>query len=109
MVSMAQCKPYVGQWVRFRTPYGEHTGYVERITPTAMIVLSPRREIPVQLARDSLEVQPAKDLTLAWWGGAGGWGAPGYGYGYGFGPYGGWARWAVSFLIIYALWGLLWW
>lgn len=82
-----------------------------------MIVRSPRRYIPAQLADSTLGEDEVKglDLALAWGGyGAGGYGARGYGAGgYGAGGYNGWGgygwgRWAVSFLIIYALWGLWW-
>jgi hypothetical protein len=105
MISKSQCRQYVGKWVRFQTPYGHHVGIVERVTPDAMMVLSPRQYVPRQVASQAVSDVDRPDLALAWWGMPGGaYGAPGYG-GLGFG----WARWAVSFLIIYALWGLLWW
>ncbi|MCL6592727.1 MAG: hypothetical protein K6T31_02005 [Alicyclobacillus sp.] len=104
MCTRADCEKFVGQWVRFRTPYGEHMGLLERVTPRAAIVLSPRQYVPAQWAQaPSLPDGEAArlDAVLAW-------GAPGaFGYGAGWGW--GWQRWAVSFLIIYALWGLLWW
>lgn len=131
LCTRAQCEHHVGQWVQFRTKYGNHVGLVERITKDSVIVLSPRQHIPTQLASAdlSLDEHERLDLALAWWGGFGrggypggyGGGAPGvggYGRGYsgyagrgGYGGWGGygWGRWAVSFLIIYALWGLWLW
>jgi hypothetical protein len=128
MYTRAQCQSHVGQWVQFRTKYGYHIGLVERVTGDSAIVLSPRQQIPTHLASadvDSDDMQKL-DLALAWWGGFGRAGYPGAGYragapgagaygggygGRGFGGFGGygWGRWAVSFLIIYALWGLLLW
>lgn len=109
-VTKAECLRYVGQWVRFRTPYGWHRGVIERVTDSHLIVLSPRREVPLQFASAATPVTAAEqrrlDVALAqWYGPPGlGWGMPGVG-GWGWA----WSRWAVSFLIIYALWGLLWW
>ncbi|WP_029422873.1 hypothetical protein [Alicyclobacillus macrosporangiidus] len=110
MVSRAQCQQYVGQWVRFHTRYGQHVGLVERVTPDALIVVSPARCVPKHVPSMAVGTDEQKlDLALAWWGGYG----PGVGGAYG--PYGGWgwggplARWAVAFLSIYALWGLLLW
>lgn len=114
MCTRQQCEAYVGQWVRFRTPYGAHQGMIERLTPSKAIIVSPRQYAPAQLISDSVDVSDMEklDVALAWgrmgrgavgypgvgYGGAGRYG--GYGYGYG------WARWAVSFLVIYALFGL---
>lgn len=109
MCSRAECQRYVGKYIRFQTPYGYHEGIVENVRGNQAIILSPRHYIPAQLVSDSVDADDMKrlDLALAWGypGGAfgGGYGRRGYG-GYGYG----WGRWAVSFLIIYALWGLLW-
>ncbi|MCY0874935.1 MAG: hypothetical protein OWT28_01420 [Firmicutes bacterium] len=124
----AQCEQHVGQWVRFQTPYGQHIGRIERVTADQAIVVSPRPYVPSHLAQPvSVDDETKLDMALAFWAGAG---SPraGYGGGYGMGPgrtgggygngagrpgaYGwgyGWQRWAVSFLIIYALWGLWFW
>lgn len=104
----AECHRNIGQYVRFHTPYGYHEGIVEQISGDRAIILSPRHYIPVQFATETMDAgsQRNLDLALAWgaYGGARG-GYPGaYGGGIGYG----WGRWAVSFLIIYALWGLLW-
>ncbi|MCL6452675.1 MAG: hypothetical protein K6T78_03490 [Alicyclobacillus sp.] len=119
MYTKAQCEPYVGKWVHFRTKYGYHVGMIERVTDDSAIVLSPRKYIPTQLASSPVSGDDAKRLDLALaWGGYGGWGgAPGAGAGAwggragypGWGWGWGWGRWAVSFLIIYVLWGLWWW
>ncbi|MCL6548006.1 MAG: hypothetical protein K6T30_03755 [Alicyclobacillus sp.] len=115
MVTREQCQRYVGQWIQFRTQYGSHIGYLERVTKDAAIVLSPSRFVPAQLASAPVGSDDARlDVALAWWGGlGGGYPAGAYAGPGGFGPYGGWGwgwrRWAVSFLIIYVLWGLLWW
>jgi len=118
MCSRAECQRYVGQYVRFRSPYGYHEGIIERVSGNRAVVLSPRRYIPVQLATETLDANDEKRLhvALAWGGyggGYGGRGGYGGGYGgpggYGYGGWGyGWGRWAVSFLIIYLLWGLWW-
>lgn len=116
MCSRAQCQRYVGRYVRFQSPYGYHEGVIERVSGNNAIVLSPRKYIPTQFASEIVEADEERrlDLALAW--GAGGYGGR-YGGGYagrgGYGGYGGWGaygwgRWAVSFLIIYALWGLWW-
>lgn len=81
---------------------------MERVNHNNLIVLSPQKYIPVQLAKGSLEDDEVRRLDLALaWGGYGGYGR-GYGAGYGGWAGYGWGRWAVSFLVIYALWGLLW-
>ena len=106
MCSRAQCQRYVGQYVRFQTPYGYHEGVIERIRGNQAIVLSPRKFIPVQFVSEPLDTDEEKrlDLALAWGGGYGGRG----GYG-GYGAWGyGWGRWAVSWLIIFVLFGLWW-
>lgn len=114
MCSRRECQRHIGQYVRFRTPHGLHEGVIEKISGNEAIVLSPRQFIPVQLASESVDDDEVRrlDIALAWGGyggGAGGARGP-YGYG-GYGGYGayGWGRWAVSFLIIYVLWGLLLW
>ncbi|WP_083511661.1 hypothetical protein [Alicyclobacillus acidiphilus] len=125
MCTRAECQRYVGQWVGFRTRYGYHIGKVERITKDSAIVLSPRQYIPAQLASTEITDDESHrlDVALAWWGGFGRRGYPAVGYGPGavggYGPHGGagyggwagygWGRWAVSFLIIYLLWGLWFW
>ncbi|KPV45762.1 hypothetical protein AN477_02000 [Alicyclobacillus ferrooxydans] len=122
MCTRADCERHVGQWVSFRTKYGYHVGLVERVTKDSAIVLSPRQHIPTHLASADIRADDVErlDLALAWGGfGRGGYpgsgfggGAPGAGaYGGGFGGRGGygWGRWAVSFLIIYVLWGLWLW
>lgn len=121
MCTRAECEGHVGQWVHFRTKYGYHVGLVERVTKDSAIVLSPRQHIPARLATLDVNSDDAERLDLALaWGGFGRGGYPGAGYGGGAGGYGGrggyggwggygWGRWAVSFLIIYALWGLWLW
>lgn len=117
MCTRGECQRHVGQWIRFRTPYGVHKGVVERVTADSAIILSPRQYVPVQLASSDIgedELQKL-DIGLATYGrGFVTAGYPGYGGGHagprGYGGWGyGWRRWAVSFLIIYALWGLLLW
>lgn len=114
LCSRAECMQNVGRYVRFQTPYGYHEGVIERISGQSAIVLSPQRYIPAHLATERLDEEETKrlDLALAYggYGGGGGYGAGRGGYGgYGGGGYGyGWGRWAVSFLIIYVLWGLWW-
>jgi hypothetical protein len=114
MCSRAQCLKHVGQYVQFRTRYGYHQGVLESVSGNQAVILSPRKYIPVQLIAEPLNEDAEKrlDVALAWGGYGGGYGpGPGPGYG-GYGGYawgGGWARWAVSFLVIYALWGLLLW
>lgn len=112
MCSRSECQRYIGQYVRFRSPYGYHEGVIERVSGNQAIVLSPRRYIPVHLASTDLRTSDEQklDVALAWGGYGGGYGRgygggyPGYGYGYGYA----WGRWAVSFLAIYLLFGLLW-
>lgn len=109
MCSRAECQRYVGQYIRFRSPHGYHEGLVERVSGNRAVILSPRKFIPTQFASESLDgdAETRLDLALAY-GGYGGYGGR-RGYGYGYGGYGyGWGRWAVSFLTIYVLWGLLW-
>ncbi|QSO46054.1 hypothetical protein [Alicyclobacillus mengziensis] len=106
----AECLRYVGQYVQFQTQYGYHQGVIERVSGNRAVILSPRKYIPAQLISEPLDDDEEKrlNLTLAW-GGYGGGYRGGYGGGYGgYGGYG-WGRWAVSFLVIYALWGLLFW
>lgn len=75
--------------------------------------MSPRQYIPVQLASSDVTLDDVEklDIALAWYGGIGRGGYPGGGYGggpgFGWGGYG-WGRWAVSFLAIFLLFGLLW-
>ncbi|MCF8563816.1 hypothetical protein LLE49_03560 [Alicyclobacillus tolerans] len=116
MATKEQCEQYVGKWVNFRTRYGYHVGIVERVTDTDAIILSPRKFVPAHLqTRVSDEDSRKLDAALAWGGGGGGYpgggafgGRPGWGGG-GYPAWGwGWGRWAVSFLIIYVLWGLWW-
>lgn len=105
MRSRTECLRFVGQYVRFRTPYGYHEGVIERVTQQNAIVLSPQRFIPTQLASESLtsDEETRLDLALAY-GGYGGYGGRG-----GYGGWGyGWGRWAVSWLVIYVLFGLWW-
>ncbi|MFD1677033.1 hypothetical protein [Alicyclobacillus fodiniaquatilis] len=119
MCTKAECQRHVGQWVRFQTPYGHHQGIIERINGDKAIILSPKQYVPVQFAStDVCEDDMGKlDVALAWWGGAGrgypngaaGYRGGAYGYPGGYGYRGVWARWAVSFLVIYALWGLFLW
>lgn len=118
MCTRQDCQQYVGRMVQFRTQWGNHVGVIERVTNDTAVVLSPRQQIPTHLASAEVSENEAQrlDLALARWGGmgAGYAGAPGYGAGpgYGYGAYGwgfGWARWAVAFLAIFALWGLFLW
>ncbi|WP_026960943.1 hypothetical protein [Alicyclobacillus herbarius] len=109
MCTRHDCERYVGQWVQFQTPYGVHRGIVERVTPRHAIVLSPRRYIPAQFATETLPAEDVKRIDAVLAAGYGPYGpyAGGYGRGY---PGAFWGRWAVSFLIIYALFGLgFWW
>lgn len=111
MCSRADCKRNVGKYVRFQTPYGYHEGVIERISGEKAVILSPRKYIPVQFASKTLDTDAEQRLDIALaWGGFGGGGGYGGGYGAGYGGWGGygWGRWAVSFLIIYVLWGLWW-
>lgn len=77
---------------------------MERVTNHSAIMLSPRQYVPVQFASADVGEDEFAKLDAA---------LIGYGYGGGYRGYGGvgygWQRWAVSFLIIYALWGLLLW
>lgn len=123
MSTRSEFEQHVGQWIRFRTKYGNHVGLVERVTNDSAIMISPRNQIPVNFAGDEVSNNELErlDLALAWWGGGGlgRGGYPGGGYGRGVpgagayrgGGYGGygWGRWAVSFLVIYALFGLWFW
>lgn len=112
MCTRAECLGYVGRYVQFRTQYGYHQGVIERVSGNQAVILSPRKYIPAQLLSESLDEDEEKRLNVALaWGGYGGGGGyrGGYGAGYGYGWGGGWARWAVSFLVIYALWGLFFW
>lgn len=112
LCTRAECERHVGKWVHFRTKYGYHVGLVERITKDSAIVLSPRQQIPTHLVSADVSADEVErlDLALAWWGGGGFGGRGGYGARGGYGGWGyGWGRWAVSFLIIYALWGLWLW
>ncbi|WP_234969709.1 hypothetical protein [Alicyclobacillus vulcanalis] len=80
-----------------------------------MVIWSPRSQaVPAFILTDG--AAPRVDAELAYGGfGPGPLGTPGYGAapygapvpGYGYG--GGWVRWAVPFLIIYALFGLFFW
>lgn len=117
MVSKQQCERLVGKWVQFRTPHGVHRGIVERVTHGEVVVIAPKAYLPADLAIDLRPDERERlDIALAWggYGGGGAGGYPGGGYGYGARGYGGgygwgWGRWAVSFLIIYVLFGLFWW
>ncbi|GLG00234.1 hypothetical protein Alches_02730 [Alicyclobacillus hesperidum subsp. aegles] len=111
MCTKADCERYIGKMVGFRTKYGYHVGFVERVTQDSAIILSPRKYIPTEFASANVSDDELQrlDLALAQWGGAPGAGYGGFGGGYG-GWGWGWGRWAVSFLIIYVLWGLAgWW
>lgn len=110
MCTRADCHRYMGKYIRFQTPYGYHEGIIERVDGNRAIVLSPRQYIPKHVSAELLTAEEQKDLDIQLaWGFGGrpgiGYGAPGAGYGYG---YYGWGRWAVSFLAIYALFGLFW-
>ncbi len=107
----ADCQQYVGKYIRFRTPFGYHEGIIERIQGDQAVILSPRRYIPAQFATEYLDRDQVKRLELTQaFGGYGGYTGGRYGTGRGYGGWGGyaWGRWAVSFLIIYLLWGLMW-
>ncbi|MCI0184544.1 hypothetical protein [Sulfoacidibacillus ferrooxidans] len=117
MCTKAQCEQHVGQWIQFRTLYGHHIGRIEHVTANAAIVVSPSQYVPQHLAKPVTADDESKlDMVLAFWPGGGyprvGYGgATGSGYGIRSGQVNGygWQRWAVSFLIIYALWGLWFW
>lgn len=109
MCTRSQCEKHVGKWVKFRTPFGVHQGIIEEIRGDKAIILSPKQYVPKQV--ESIDVTPEElgklDVALAYGGYPGAGGAVGGHYG-GYGYWGfGWSRWAVSFLIIYLLWGLL--
>ncbi|WP_407655188.1 hypothetical protein [Alicyclobacillus dauci] len=119
MCTRQDCERHIGKWVQFRTPYGYHQGMIERITKDdKVIILSPRRYAPASLITAEVEGDEMQrlDLALAWYGrrpgypavGYPGGAVGGYGPGYGYGAWG-WSRWAVSFLVIYALLGLWFW
>lgn len=129
MCTKAQCEQHLGKMVQFRTPYGHHIGMIEQVTANQVIVLTPKRFAPSHLSRPvNLSDEDKLDVALAFWGGGyprAGFGpgaGAGYRYGYGgpgrpvgnmggragYGWGGNWQRWAVSFLVIYVLWGLLW-
>lgn len=110
-----ECQRHLGKHVQFYTPWGYHQGILERMNRNSVTVLSPRKYIPTHLASAQISEDEAKklDVSLAAWGGygagnaVGGYG--GYGGRGGYGGWGyGWGRWAVSFLVIYALFGLWW-
>lgn len=115
MCSQAECRRLIGQPVRFRTPYGFHQGVIERVTRDKAIIVSPIRCVPPQFQICSLSAEDMNpkiqslDLELAWGGPAARGAYPGAARGaapiQGIAPYG-YARWAVSFLIIFALFGL---
>ncbi|MCF8563385.1 hypothetical protein LLE49_01325 [Alicyclobacillus tolerans] len=110
MCTRADCERHIGQWVQFHTQWGLHRGIIERVTNRSAILVSPRRYIPAQFASETRDISDETmsadmkklDLALTWYGS----GAAGGGYG-GYGGIG-WGRWAVSFLAIYALFGLWW-
>jgi hypothetical protein len=117
MCSQAECTRLIGQPVRFRTPYGLHHGVIERVTRDKAIIVSPIRYVPPQfqicsLSEDAIGAETQSlDVELAWGGPVARGAYPGAGRGaapmQGIAPYGyGYARWAVSFLIIFALFGL---
>lgn len=113
MCARTDCARYMGQWVRFQTPWGMHRGVISAMNNRAVLIRVPRSYAPIQLAASTkvLDVDDEKrlDLALAWgrYGGYGGgygygarrgWGAPGYG-----GWYGGWWWWWLAFAWIFAL------
>ncbi|GMA56058.1 hypothetical protein GCM10025858_05610 [Alicyclobacillus sacchari] len=82
MCTKADCERYVGKMVGFRTKYGYHVGFVERVTHDSAVILSPRKYIPTEFASANVSDDELQrlDLALAQWGGApgagyGGWGA----------------------------------
>jgi len=97
--------------VHFQSQYGYHQGIIERISNDKVIILSPRQYVPTRLTGLDVPTDEVNqfDIALAAWGvyGRGAYGAGVGGYGGGIGRYG-WTRWAVSFLAIYVLFGLLW-
>ncbi len=124
MCTMQQCQQYVGEWVRFQTPLGQHRGVVEQVRGDAALIRVPRTHAPLGLA--SLRAQTDYsdeqkiDAVLAQWafGGPGGPGGPGYRPGFGapgyppaYGPPGygagwwarGWWFWWIPFFAILAL------
>ncbi|KPV44837.1 hypothetical protein [Alicyclobacillus ferrooxydans] len=117
MCSRGDCIRYMGQWVRFQTPWGMHQGIVTDINNRGVLMLVPRRYAPTRLASADkvigVDDEQKLDLALAQWGyrgygpygggygaraGYGGWGYPGYG-----GWYGGWWWWWLAFAWIFAL------
>ena len=117
--SRGDCIRYMGQWVRFQTPWGMHQGIVTDINNRGVLMRVPRRYAPTGLASADkvigVDDEQKLDLALAQWGyrgygygpygggygaraGYGGWGYPGYG-----GWYGGWWWWWLAFAWIFAL------
>lgn len=122
MCTRTMAESHIGQFVHFRTQYGYHQGIIEKVTNNQAIIVSPKQYVPAQLVSSTLDSNDMEklDMALAFWVGPGMGGYPGaaarrgyagapggYGMGYGMGGYG-WARWAVSFLAIYVLFGLFW-
>lgn len=101
---------YMGQWVRFQTPWGSHRGIIADVNQRAVLVRVPRGYVPAGLVSDTKAGDDEKNLDVAlaqygYYGGyrgygaaRGGWGYPGYG-----GWYGGWWWWWLAFAWIFAL------
>ncbi|QSO52727.1 hypothetical protein JZ785_01995 [Alicyclobacillus curvatus] len=114
MCTTSDCARYMGQWVRFQTPWGMHRGIVSSMNNSAVLVRVPRAYAPIGLATSSKvhenNDEQRLDLALAWGGGYGGWGG-GYRYGAragwgapGYGRWaGGWWWWWLAFAWIFAL------
>lgn len=113
MCTRGECVRYMGQWVRFETPWGVHRGVVTDINHRAVLVRVPRRYAPSGLVSNATNKDTSDEqrldlaLTQYGYGGYGGypgyggygrWGYPGYG-----GWYGGWWWWWLAFAWVFWL------
>lgn len=108
MCTMGQCQQSIGNWVQFRTPWGNHQGIVESVNARAVLVRMPRQFAPSRLASGHLSGNSDEerlDVALAAYGyhgvgypGYRAWGYPGYGI-----WRGGWWWWWLAFAWVFAL------
>ncbi|GMA50785.1 hypothetical protein GCM10025857_21420 [Alicyclobacillus contaminans] len=68
MYNCWECQRFVGRWVQFRTQYGCHLGYVERVSEDSMIVVTPQRYMPAALlSAATADGQTSRmDVSLTW-------------------------------------------
>ncbi|MFD1676322.1 hypothetical protein [Alicyclobacillus fodiniaquatilis] len=107
MINRGEWNNAVGQWVRFRTPWGTHRGIVQEVNHRGVLVRVPQQYAPATLINASDEQKLDVALTA--------YGYPYGGYGYGYSPaarwgypgwggwYGGWWLWWLAFAWIFAL------